>query len=152
VQASLWRSDYVQGATSTFIENGVQLTFNWTTCMLPDTNKMSENAMVETTLYMAQAPGASYGIFALDQQGSVLQQATLTNTASPTRWGSFTWGAGTWGGGTSALFPRRIDWPKQVVFRRMQMFAQGNSDLAVRVGMLHMRYEQLGYIQQGAAA
>jgi len=152
IQASLWRSDYVQNSTSTFVENGTQMTFNWTTAMLPDTNQMSENAMIETTIYMAQAPGATYGVFALDQNGSVIQQSSVSNTAQPTKWGSFTWGSAPWGGGTSALFPRRVDWPKPVVFRRMQMFLQGNSDQAVRIGMLHMKYEKLGYLQQGAAA
>jgi len=151
-QASLWRSDYVQSSTSTFVENGVQMTFNWTTTMLPDTNQMHQCAMIETTIYMAQQPAATYNVFALDQSGAVIQQSSVTNTASPTRWGAFTWGAALWGGGASALFPRRIGWPKPVVFRRMQIFLQGASDVNVRIGMLHMKYEKLGYLQQGAAA
>ena len=149
---TLFRSDYVQRATSDFIENGVSLTFNWTSSMLPDVNDMAEHAMIETTIYMAQQPGASYAVYALDQNASVIQSALLSNTSVPTVWGGFQWGHALWGGATSNLFPRRIPWPKPVVFRRMQMSVQGNSDAAVRIGMTHMKYEKLGYLQQGAAA
>lgn len=152
VTGSLWQSDYVQSSTSTFTENAAALSFSFTTCMLPDVNDMSEHAMIETTIYMGQAPGGSYTISALDQNGSVLQFATLTNTSTPTIWGAFQWGGALWGGATSPLFPRRIPWPAPVVFRRMQMFLTGPSSASVRVGMAHMKYEQLGYLQQTDAA
>jgi hypothetical protein len=152
VAGALWQSDYVQSSTSTFTENGLALTFNWTSSMLPDPNHMSENAMIETTIYMGQAPGASYSVFALDQNGGVLQTAILTNTSHPTLWGAFQWGQALWGGATSNLFPRRVPWPAPVVFRRMQIFVQGQSAAGVRLGMMHLKYEQLGYMQQSDAA
>src|SRR5262249_19415130 len=126
--------------------------FNWTTTMLPDVNDMSEHAMIETTIYMGQAAGVSYTVLALNQNQSVLQQATLTNASQQTIWGGFTWGSGIWGGATSPLFPRAVAWPQPVVFRRMQLALQGASSAAVRVGMAHMKYEKLGYLQQSDAA
>ena len=152
VVGSLWRSDYVQSSTSTFVENAVSLTFNFTSCMLPDVSDMSEHAMIESTIYMGQAPGGSYAVAALNQNGSVLSSATLSNTSQGTVWGQFQWGAGLWGGSTSPLFPRRIPWPVPIVFRRMQIFLTGTSNEAVKVGMMHLRYEKLGYLQQGDAA
>lgn len=152
VPGSLWQSDYVQSSTSTFTENGVILTFNWTSSMLPDPNQMSENAMIESTIYMGQAPGGSYSVFALNQNGAVIQSAIITNTSQATVWGSFQWGQAAWGGSTSTLFPRRIPWPAPVVFRRMQIFVQGQSAAGVRLGMMHLKYEQLGYLQQSDAA
>jgi hypothetical protein len=152
VAGALWQADFVQSATSTFTENGSPITFNWTTSMLPDPNDMSEHAMIETTIYMGQASGASYSISALDQNGTILQSAILTNTSVPTIWGAFAWGQAPWGGQQSLLFPRRVPWPAPIVFRRMQLYLTGTSSAAVRVGMAHMKYEKLGYLQQSDAA
>jgi hypothetical protein len=152
VISSLWQSDYVQTATSTFVENGTPMSFTWNTCMLPDTNKMCENAMIETTIYMGQAPGGIYAVYAANQNGSVFQSLTITNTSTATVWGQFTWGQALWGGSASALFPRRIPWAAPIVFRRMQIVVVGTSSKDLRVGTLHLRYEQLGYLQESDAA
>jgi hypothetical protein len=152
VTGSLWRSDFVQSSTSTYTENGSALSFIWTSCMLPDPNQMSENAMIETTIYMGQTPGGSYSVFALNQNGAVLQSVTLSNTSTSSIWGQFTWGNALWGGATSVLFPRRLPWPAPVVFRRMQISLTGRSSSSTRVGMMHLKYEQLGYLQQSDAA
>ena len=148
---TLFQSDYVQSSTSTFTENGVALQFNFATSMLPDTNQMCENALVETTLYMGLASSAIYTIYAQSQTGAVIQQAQVTSTGSTTIWGAFIWGAALWGGVANVLYPRRVNWPAPVVFRRVQISAVGACSGALRIGTLHMRYEQLGYLQQDAA-
>lgn len=149
---SLWESDYVQSSTSTFVENGTQMTFSWATCMLPDVGDMSEHAMIETTVYMATVSGVTYTVFALNQNASVIQTAQISNTSSQTIWGQFLWGNSLWGGAANSLFPQRIAWPEPVVFRRMQLVVQGNSGGALRVGLTSMKYEKLGYLQQSNAA
>lgn len=148
----LFQSDYVQSATSTFEENSTPLSWTWTTSMLPDTDQMSECNMLETTLYMALSPGGTYAVTALNQDGVVLDSALVTATGQPTLWGAFQWGQAVWGGAAQSLFPRQANWTMPVVFRRMQISATGLSGAAVRVGKLHMRYEQLGYLQQVVAA
>lgn len=150
--ASLFQSDYVQTATSTFTENDITLGFTWTTSMLPDTDQMAENNMLETTIYMALNAGATYTAFALDQDGAILQSAVVSNANPATLWGNFTWGQAVWGGAANSLFPRPLNWPAPVVFRRMQISVTGASSAALRVGTLHMRYQQLGYLQQVVAA
>jgi hypothetical protein len=152
--AALFQSDYVQTLASTFIENGVPMTFSWLTCMLPDTDQMSENAMIETTIYLGQAPGASYNVHALNESGSALGMVVVGGIAGATIWGEFKWGAASWGGQPSSLFPQRIAWAKPVVFRRLAMNVMGPASQQFRIGTMHMKYEQLGYLQQplGSAA
>jgi hypothetical protein len=145
---ALFQSDYIQNASSTFTENGVPMTFSWLTCMLPDTDQMCENAMIETTIYLGQAPGALYNVQALNESGSALGLVAVTGAAGATIWGEFTWGAAAWGGQPTSLFPQRIAWPKPVVFRRMAMNVMGPSSQQFRIGTMHLKYEQLGYLQQ----
>jgi hypothetical protein len=152
IGGSLWQSDYLQTSLSTFTENQVPLTFNWATAMLPDTDQMCENAMIETTVYLAMAAGGNYLVQALNQDQSVLTFANVSNPVAPVIWGQFTWGQALWGGASASLFPRRVAWPIPVVFRRLQISVNGASAQQVRVGTLHMKYEQLGYLQQGLAA
>lgn len=148
--AALWRSDYIQSSTSSFTENGVPLQFSWATAMLPDTDQMCENAMIETTVYMSLAAGANYVVQALDQSGGVLKSANIIGGGQQAIWGSFVWGQALWGGASAALAPKRVDWPSPVVFRRLMMNVMGPSSQQFRIGRLHMRYEQLGYLQQVA--
>lgn len=152
VVGALWQADFVQSSTSTFVENGSQLTFIWTTCMLPDVGDMAEHAMIETTIYMAVASGGTYLVFALNQNTTVIQSASIANTGTQTLWGQFLWGQANWGGAANNLFPQSIAWPQPVVFRRMQLSVTGNSSAAVAVGLTNMKYEKLGYLQQSAAA
>lgn len=149
---TLFQSDYVQNSASTFTENSVPLQFRWTTCMLPDTDQMTENAMIETTLHAALAGGSTYAVSALNQDGKVLQSVIINITGAPTLWGQFVWGQALWGGAAFGLYPRSIPWPGPVVFRRMQITASGPCAAALRIGRLHMLYEKLGYLQQQAAA
>lgn len=152
ILGSLWQSDYVQTSTSTFTENGTALQFDYFTCMLPDTDEMCENAMIETTIYMKLDPGATYLAQALNQNASVLTQANIVNPNAAVVWGSFTWGQSLWGGAANNLFPRQVQWPIPVVFRRMQIAVHGFSSSSLRIGTLHMNYQKLGYLQQGLAA
>lgn len=153
VTGSLWQSDYVQTSTSNFTENGVALTFTWTSSMLPDTNQMSENSMQQTTIYMALAASTTYSVFALDQDGAILLQSSVVSTVAATIWGGFTWGPpSVWGSGSNGLYPRQIPWSQPVVFRRMQVSVQGASSGALRIATMHLRYQQLGYLQMDTAA
>lgn len=152
VPGSLFQSDYLQSATSSFTENFVPMQFLWSSCMLPDTDQMAENAMIETTIHMSLGPGQNYFVSALDQNGAVLNVVNLINPNAASIWGTFVWGTSQWGGQQSALFPRAVAWSKPIVFRRMRVAVSGPSSGALRIGALHMRYEQLGYLQQGQAA
>ena len=145
---TIQQSDYLQNLGSSFVENGNQMTFSWITTLMPDTDKMCENAMLETTLYIGMQTGQTYTAQALTESSSVLGQVNLVSAGNPVVWGSFNWGTADWGGQPSALFPQQIAWSRPIVFRRMAISFQGNSAQQFRIGTLHMRYEMLGYLQQ----
>jgi hypothetical protein len=145
---ALFRSDYSQNASSTFVENGVPMTVNWLTCLLPDTDQMCENAMIESTLYASLASGTAYTVHALDESKTVLDTVMIINPTAPTVWGAFFWGQADWGGTPAALFPQRMAWTRPIVFRRLALNVMGPANQQLRLGALHMRYEQLGYLQQ----
>jgi hypothetical protein len=148
--AVLFRSDPVQNSASSFVENGTQLSWVFATPMLPDTDEMSEIAMIETTLHMALVTGNVVAIAAVDQNGSQLDQVTVTPSGAQTLWGAFKWGQALWQGSLNALFPRRMSWHYPIVFRRMGITASGQSASGIKIGRLHLRYQVLGYLQQDA--
>ncbi len=154
VPGKLWRSDVFPTPNSSFTENGAQLTWQFTTTFLPDTEQMAENSIIETTINMAIDTNTSYPVNALDQNGGTLASATIffpAASAGPI-WGSSIWGAFTWGAPKTALFPRPVNWPVPVVFQKMQIGVSGNSSANVKIGVVHLRYEKLGYLQQGLVA
>lgn len=146
--AVLFQSDIVQTSISTFIENGIQLHYQWATPMLPDTDQMAEVAMIESTLHMAFVAGNNAQVTAQDQNGAVFDLVTLIPAGAVTLWGAFTWGQALWQGGRNALYPRQLPWHFPIVFRRMQIVAQGVSVAGLKIGRLHLRYQVLGYLQQ----
>jgi hypothetical protein len=146
---SLWQSDSVQSASSTFIENGTQLGWTYQTSMLPDDGGMSEKYLSETTLALASPPGSqTINVLAADENGVTYDATTIALSAGSALWGSATWGSFLWGGATVGLRPYKVSWDQPIVFRRMSVVAAGNSGLGLRVGDLFMRIADLGYLQE----
>ena len=153
ITGSLWQSDVVQSGTSTYTENGAQMTWTWATPLLPDTDKMTNNAMTEATLDIALAPSIqNIGVSALDENGAVLNTVSIAAPAGATIWGAFKWGAALWGGVPTALAPQQLPWSDVVVFTRMQIQAQGQSAEGIKLGTLHLRYQVLRYLSNVTAA
>jgi len=147
VLASLWQSDAAQVSTSTYVENDVQLTWRFQTAMLPDTDQMCQNAMIETTFYTAlTAAAGAVSCLVQDQDGLVLDQVTIPQPGAATLWGNFQWGQASWLGAASALQPRQMFWTQPIVFQRMAFVAVGQCGQGIRVGRVHFRYEMLGYL------
>lgn len=147
VLASLWESDVTQSSTSTFVENGQQMTFNFATSMLPDPQQMAYFAMVETTVNLQLVSGQpTITAFALDQNSVVLNTFTITVSAAGTIWGQFQWGHALWGGAAFNLFPRALEWNAPIVFRRMQLQVIGTCIAGFKIGDIFMRYQKLGYM------
>lgn len=150
VTGKLFQSDSAQSSTSTYVENGTQLANTWQSSLLPDTNQMCENAMVETTVYIALVAGNPVTGSALDQNGSILDAVTLQATGGVTLWGGFLWGQALWLGAQNALFPRQLKWHIPIVFRRLALMIQCASGSGYKIGQAHLRYQMLGYLQQDA--
>ena len=109
--------------------------------------------MSQTTIDLA-LPSAvgNVTINALDQNGSSINQVTLTASGSPTIWGQFKWGAAPWLGTASALQPYQIPWTEPIVFARMYTSITCASAFGLKIGALHMRYQQLRTYTNTAAA
>lgn len=153
VHASIWQSDVVQNATSTFTENGIQLSFDWRTSFLPDTEKMTENCITETTLNVQTAAGsADFVVKALNQNATVLDTFDIVSTGVATVWGQFVWGQAVWGGTPNFLVPRQVNWHLPLVFCRIQFDVTGPSSASVKIGTLSLRYQILRYLSNVLAA
>lgn len=147
--AKLFQSDSIQSSASSFTENGAALQWQWSTPMLPDTDQMAQVAMVETTLHMAIVAGNTTTVIWQDQNGTVIDTVTVVPAGSTTLWGTFLWGQALWQGVANALYPRRLQWHFPIVFRRGGLSASGLSVAGIKIGRLHLRYQILGYLQQG---
>lgn len=151
VDSKIFQSDATQTSTSTYVENGSQITFAWQTVMLPDTMQMAENNILEATINMALAAGVNIGVSAIDQNGTVFDSVVISPTGSPTIWGNFQWGQADWLGLANGLYPRELQWSEPLVFRRLAMLVTGDCASGLLVGDMFLRYESLGYLQQPAA-
>lgn len=154
VNAALWQSDIVQSTTSTYVENGNQLTFNFQTALLPDTQQMTNSCMTETTLEIALAVGGlSFLASFTDANNLLLDNVALPPPSNPTIWGSFTWGQVAWEGGLISFAPRQIPWHGPITFSRGYFGLSGRSNFGVKIGALHLRYQILkSYINPAIAA
>lgn len=147
VNGGLWQSDPVQNSGSTFVENGVQMTFSFITSMLPDTEKMCEHSMIETTANIALTPlSGSVVVSAYNEFGFPLNQVTLTPQGGTTIWNQFNWGQALWGGPQQPLFPQQVNWTWPIVFRRLAFGVGGNCGSGLKLGDVFFRYEELGYL------
>lgn len=146
---SLWRSDWFQGPTPTFVEAGLALTWSWQTSLLPDTKTMQQYEMHETIIKISTATGAA--VVAVDEAGNVINGdavATIAPTGAQSGWGGARWTGALFYQQTYALAPVQAPWPTTVVFSRISLQFGGVSDSFTRIGALEMNYEALGYLPQ----
>lgn len=147
--AVLFESDIIQSASSVFTENGTALRWQFGTPMLPDTDQMAEVAMIETTVDMALVVGNTITVFAQDQAGVIFDTVSVMPAGATTIWGAFLWGAALWQGAANALYPRPLKWHFPIVFRRVALVASGACAAGIKLGSVRLRYQVLGYLQQG---
>lgn len=156
IPATLWRSDKQQSLTSTFVENGTQMTWSAQTCLLPDTEQMTNNAMTETTVDMSlPSTMPPVSVIATDQFGVLIDSVSIRPPPGPpaTIWNNFTWGNAVWSGGiAAALAPFQVPWHFPIVFARAFFTETGQSQLGFKLGTLHLRYQILGIYTNTAAA
>lgn len=149
VLATLFTSPVQQDSGSVFIENGVQMSFNWRSPMLPNSQQMAENSMVETTLDIAFPPAPlPYLVVVGDQDGTLFDSVQLAPGGITTQWGQFNWGQADWLGSANALAPRQLQWHEPIVFQRMYIGMSGDCSAQLKIGALRMRYQELGYLLQ----
>ena len=153
VNAKLWQSDSVQSSSSTFVENGAQLQFNWQTSVMPDGQMMAENNLLECTINMVSSSNnATYGVQFITSDGTVLDTVPVSLNSGGAQWGTAVWGSFEWSTSITGLSPVPINWHNPIVFRKGAISVTGNSYLGFKIGDMFTRMEQLGYLQQVNAA
>jgi hypothetical protein len=149
VNAKLFTSDVRQKTTSTYVENGTQMSLIWQTPMLPNKDTMFEYAMVETTIDIAYPPSQlAFTVSCGDQNNTLYDSVSLVPGGNPTTWGAFNWGQAPWLGASNALAPRQLNWHEPITFQRIYLSVSGDCSAAFKIGSLRMRYQQLGYLLQ----
>jgi hypothetical protein len=152
VNAVLWQSDSVQSGSSTFIENGTQLMFDWQTAVLPDNQQMNENNLLECTINMVgSSNNSTYGVQFITSDGTVLDTVSVSLDSGGAKWGTAIWGGFLWSTSVTGLSTVPVNPHRPIVFRKMSILLTGNSYLGFKVGDMFTRMEQLGYLQQVAS-
>lgn len=151
IVATLWDSHSVPALDSTYVENGTQLSFEWTTTFLPDLLQMSETAVIETTINMSLVSGVdAVSVSAIDEDGTILDTVGIAATGAATIWGSFTWGSALWRGAPNNFKPRQVKWTQPITFRWLQISVTGTSVADYTLGNMFNRVQPLGYLEQNA--
>lgn len=149
---TLWRSDYYQTTSSTFVENGFQMQWVYQTPNLPAAEQMGNIAMTESTLMCAFGVGTtSFGVSALAPSDAVIATTALTSQSSATIWGAFQWGGAVWGSSLVTLADHQIAWPIPLVSTRISFQVNGNCAQNVKLGTLRTRYQPLSQFLTPAA-
>lgn len=148
--SKMWASYSVQGhegGGSSFIENGVVLTWAYQTAPMTDLDNIYANALLRSTIELsAPASGQVYTFTAEDEGGTLLAQGSIMQAVNEAVWGSFIWGAANWGAATAGLKPYTIPWNQAAAFNKLTVNGQGQSALGFKIGRLHSAYKRLNYL------
>lgn len=145
--ANIWQSDVVQSSTSTFVENGVQLNWNYQTTILPDNENATNSRIIKSSIDLqVSATQPPLQISAIDPNGVVFANCQFSLVGSSTLWGAFNWGQANWGQPQTAFSQRQIPWPNEIVFTDISIQVTGQSNAQVQIGALRMRYKILKYL------
>ncbi len=147
INASLWMSGINPVASSSYVENGNQLTWAYQTVLLPDTEEMAQNRMGQSVIAMAMPSGQTISLSFVNEVGTVLNQVTISVPgAGPAVWGSFTWGAAVWGAVTGFFRQYNIPWTAPIIFKQGSLIVVGASQGGMKLGNLYLKYQPLGYL------
>ena len=147
--AGLWQSNDVPSAGDSYTENGTPLAWDYQTVLLPDSQQMALNSVVESSIGLGfYTNGQILTFIAFDENNNTLSQVQINFTSNPTIWGSFTWGAAPWLGNFLSYKQHVIPWDQPLVANQMTIQVNGFSSAGLKIGNLFLRYKPLGYMVQ----
>ena len=145
VTGSLWRADTQAYPTSSYTENGKNLTWAYQPLPLPDSGLAAMNALLEMALAGQFVVGFSVTGTAADITGLQLDTTQFPIAGGAGIWGSMIWGEDDWGVSTTVFQQWPIYWHKVLVFKQLSLTFAGQSAFGVRLENVYMKYEVLGY-------
>jgi len=147
INAALWQSDANPSLSSSYVENGAAMAWEYRPTLMPDNDDMSMNHVVESTLACKIPPQGLITVTALNEADGVLDAVTIKGSGSvPTQWGQFLWNKALWLGGTGVFQQVRLDWHQPLVFKQFSPDVTGNSLVGVVLGNIYLRYQKVGYL------
>lgn len=146
ILGSLWQSDVVVTPATSYVENGGTMYCAMQTALLPDTNTMTSNQMVETLveIELPQNPGVVVLSPRDEDNNTIIPPVILADTSPVSYWGSAIWGASLWSGATGALRRLSIPWSKPIIFTRMSLYISFTASAGARVGAMLLRHQSVG--------
>ena len=149
VPGTLYTGSPIPNPADAFVENGVAMTWQLTTGVLPDNEKMSQGELVQLQIKASSVAAVPMmTVTATDQDGNPIQTAVYTfAVAASSYWGTMIWGSGLWASASQALAARRIDFPGPVVYNRLAISVSGSCGYNFRIGDMFGQVRVLGYTQ-----
>lgn len=151
IGGKLWYTGCFPTLHSVYTENGVPLSFQFLTSLLPDNEDMSMNAVIETSIAMALPGAVQVTVIAMDDLANLLDTVVISGSGvGATLWGGFNWGAAPWGAGSANFRQNQVFWHNPLVFKQGQINITGYSTAGYTIGNVYIRAESLGYFIEGA--
>lgn len=153
INAELWSSTCIPTILSSYTENGQAMQYSWQTVLLPDNQDMTENAVIETTVALSLPLNSTATLQATNEAGVVIGgPVTISGpTGAAPAWGTAVWGSFTWGGQQGYLSQYDVPWTGPLVFKQMQVQADGVCEAGFSIGNLYFKARPLGYRMQAMA-
>jgi hypothetical protein len=132
--------------TSTYLDNGVQISSNLKSSTFPKTGHMVSKQVVESTQELASAGSvASFAITGIDDQGNALNSCDIPILPLGSLWGSAIWGAFSWASAVNIPRVYTVPWTAPLVFKKMAIEITASAQSALAFGTFFARYQELGY-------
>jgi len=141
-QGVAWQSGVLPVATSEYVENGVPLTWQFQTTLLPDNHDGSFNKVMQTSIALAIYDTDHLLVSAVDDGGVTLDAVGISGFyPSAGIWGTGFWGSGVWGAAAPYLREIPVPWDQPLVFRQVSLSVTGASAPGQQIGNIYAKVQ-----------
>lgn len=149
----LWGSMSLPTRSSNYIELGSVLQCTASTCLLPDNQAMTMNALMQTMIGFGSTTGMTVTVTVQRENLDVLDQVSLPVNHSPSgaTWDAFNWDQANWGHAQTEFVQHWVPWSEPLIFKQMFLTVQFLAAAGNMMGNIYMRIEVLGYPILGQA-
>ena len=149
----LWGSMSLPTRSSNYIELGQVLQCTAATCLLPDNQAMTQNAMMQTMIGFGSSTGMTATVTLQRENQDVLDQVSLPVNHSPSEvvWDGFNWDQANWGHAAAEFVQHWVPWSEPLLFKQCFLTVQFLAAAGNMMGNIYMRIEVLGYPILGQA-
>jgi len=140
------QSSVLPVSTSSYTENGVQLTWTFQTSLLPDNRSGSYNKVSQMNIALAILVSDMLLVSAVDDSGATLGAVNVSGFSGVASiWGSGVWGTAVWGSAAPYLRELPVKWPQPLVFRQASVTVTGASNGNQLIGNIYAKAQPVGW-------